>query len=178
MKTFTEEEGKNKGGNSPIMDARLEQIRKNLLEASASLNEILPYPPLELKQQLSEAWGRYFRLVEMVDASKPRLGKQDFGFLQFLIAGVVGLVAIMGGGAYIAHELNESERIAQLNKCIAESTKQGVPITQAQNNCYKLYGQPTGRPLIDVGVSGINTTLLLAGGLGILGLIIAGKYLK
>ena len=160
------------------MDTRLEQIRKNLLEASASLNEILPYPPLELKQELSADWGRYFRLVEMVDAQKPRPGKQDLGFLPIVIAGVVGLVALMGGSAYIAHELNESERLSQLNKCIAEATKQGVPIVQAQNNCYKLWGKIAAKPLIDVGVGGINTTLLLAGGLGILGLIIAGKYVK
>lgn len=161
------------------MDTRLEQIRTNLLQASASLNEILPYPPLDLKQQLAAAWGRYFRLVEMVDASKPRPGKQqDLGFLPIVIAGVVGLMALMGGSAYIAHELNESDRMAKLNKCIADATKQGVPITQAQNDCYKLYGQAKPKPLIDVGVGGINTTLLLAGGLGILGLIIAGKYLK
>lgn len=160
------------------MDTRLEQIRTNLLQASASLNEILPYPPLDLKQQLASAWGRYFRLVEMVDAQKPRPGKQDLGFLPLVIAGVVGLVALMGGSAYIIHEVNESERLAKLNKCIAEATKQGVPITQAQNDCYKLYGQATTKPLIDVGVGGINTTLLLAGGLGILGLVIAGKYLK
>lgn len=160
------------------MDTRLEQIRKNLLEASASLNEILPYPPLELKQELSVAWGRYFRLVEMVDAQKPRPGKQDLGFLPLVIAGVVGLMALMGGSAYIAHELNKSERMAKLNKCIADMTKEGVPITKAQNDCYKLYGEPAARPIIDVGVGGINTTLLLVGGLGILGLIIAGKYLK
>lgn len=161
------------------MDARLEQIRTNLLEASASLNEILPYPPLELKQELSAAWGRYFRLVEMVDASKPRPGKQqDLGFIWFVVAGVAGLMALMGGSAYIAHELNESDRMAKLNKCVADATKQGVPISQAQNDCYKLYGKATAKPLIDVGVGGINTTLLLAGGLGILGLVIAGKYVK
>ena len=161
------------------MDLKLEQIRKNLLSASASLNAILPYPPIALKQELVAAWERYFRLVEMVDAARPRPGKpQNLGILPFVIAGVVGLVALMGGGAYIAYELNESDRMAKLTKCIADATKQGMPLSQAQDKCNQLYGKQPSKPIIDVGIGGINTTLLLAGGLGILGLVIAGKYLK
>jgi len=170
------------------MDLKLEQIRKNLLSASASLNAILPYPPIALKQELVAAWERYFRLVEMVDAARPRPGKplnavvqplspQNLGILPFVIAGVVGLVALMGGGAYIAYELNESDRMAKLSKCIADATKQGMPLSQAQDKCNQLYGKQPSKPIIDVGVGGLNTSLLLMGGLGVLGLVIATKYL-
>ena len=135
------------------MDARLEQIRRNLIEASASLDRTYPYAPPELRHQIDAAWARYNKLVEYKDASRPKPGKKKSEFGQILIIGAIAasVVALMGGSAYIAKELNESDRLKKLTQCIENATKSGVPLTKAQQNCNNLYGGKKPAPLLSVG---------------------------
>jgi len=156
---------------------QLEQIRQNLLQASAYQSAIYPYPPAQLKQELNDAWQRYYHLSELADQQRPRPGKKDeMGFVVITALAIAGLATIFGGTWLLGREFNESKRIELLNKCIAEATQSGIPLSKAQTECNKLYA---GKGFIDVdlGPGGLNTTLLLAGGLGILGLIMAAKYL-
>lgn len=156
---------------------QLESIRRNLLNASAYQKMIYPAPPMFLKQQLSDAWGRYYRLAQFEEQSQPRPGKSNqFGFVVIAALAVAGLATMFGGSWLLGREYNESKRLELLNKCIAEATQRGAPLVTAQNECNKLY---SGKGLIDIelGPGGLNTTLLLMGGITILGLFVVAKYL-
>lgn len=155
------------------MDTQLEQIRQNLVSASAHLERIYPAAPPELRLAVMQAWDRYAILTARQEISAPRPGK-NMGFLPLLIVGVVGLSAIMGGTAYITHELNESERLNKIAECIEENTKKGTSLQSAQEACNKLYGKTGGGPLVSVGGFDISPFLLL-GGLGVLGFVLLKK---
>lgn len=155
------------------MDTRLEQIRQNLVSASAHLERIYPAAPAELRLAITQAWDRYSILVAQQEVTVPRPGK-NFGFLPLIIAGVVGIAAIMGGTAYITHELSESERLNKIAECVEENTKKGTSLQVAQEACNKLYGKTGGGPLVSVGGFDISPFLLL-GGLGVLGFVLLKK---
>lgn len=157
----------------------LEQIRANLVSASGYLNQILPYPPTELKAEIDAAWQRYLRLVQAAQMQNVAGGSENLGFLPLVIAGVVGLTALMGGSAYLVYELTESERLNKLTKCIANATQAGVPYRQAMEECNRLYGTGTTRKSFfeNVGFGEIKNIMAL-GLLGLGGLFIFTKIWK
>ncbi|MHC4397457.1 MAG: hypothetical protein ACYS1A_17590 [Planctomycetota bacterium] len=123
----------------------LDQIRANLLEASASLNIMGRNAPPYLRQQISDSWTRYALLVQQEVEERPRVGKKrgdNLGIVWFIpvLAGL-GIAAAAGGFTWgITHELNESDRLKKLAQCVEEETKRGMGREKALKLCDEIYG--------------------------------------
>jgi hypothetical protein len=81
----------------------------------------------------------------------------------------------MGGSAFLAHEFNQSDKLKKLAECIAEATKSGVPLQQAQKNCHQLYGDSDGA-LVSVGGFDL-TTLTIIGVIGLGAIVLLSKVI-
>jgi len=139
----------------------LDTIRRNLLDASASLNATgVKAPPRgaiargkaqrlpRLRQQVNDAWHRYTLLLQEAEMQYPRVGKKHGENLGFLIPIIIGLVAVagIGGGIWgISHEVNESERLKRQTKCVEEETKHGMSREKALELCERIYGEGASR---------------------------------
>lgn len=151
----------------------LEQIKQNLLEATASLRRMGPYAPTQLVQEVEAAWARLQNLYRQLPA---RRRSNNLGIISLIIVGsAIGLASIFGGSYLIGRELNESNRLKKLAECIENATKMGMSLTKAQKNCNQLYGKGNSS-LIKVGGLGISTTtLIIIGAVFIGGLILYKK---
>ena len=127
----------------------LDQIRNNLLQASASLDAIGRNAPPKLRQQINDAWQRYALLVQEARTQRPLPGKQsrDNLGIPLLIPIAIGAAAVLGIGGFtwgISREINESERLKKLSECIENETKRGMSREEAYELCDKIYGENGG----------------------------------